>query len=120
MSKLSRASGWGTGMYFPFSVGARTILNPERTKIDQVIEIVRRHHPTVFFAVPTVYAAILRGAEGKNSAADFSSARMCVSAGETLPAEIFARWRAKFGIEILDGIGSTEMLHMISSSQPGK
>jgi len=120
VSKLFFAYGLGNGMYFPFSAGARTILNPERTKIDQVIEIVRRHHPTVFFAVPTVYAAILREAEGKNSAADFSSAGMCVSAGETLPAEIFVRWKAKFGIEILDGIGSTEMLHMFISSRPGK
>src|SRR6266571_1734487 len=120
VSKLFFAYGLGNGMYFPFSAGARTILNPERTKINQVIEFVRRHHPTVFFAVPTVYAAILREAEGKNSAADFSSAGMCVSAGETLPAEIFVRWKAKFGIEILDGIGSTEMLHMFISSRPGK
>ncbi len=120
VSKLFFAYGLGNGMYFPFSAGARTILNPERTKISQVIEIVRRHQPTVFFAVPTVYAAILREAEGKNSVADFSSARMCVSAGETLPAEIFVRWKAKFGIEILDGIGSTEMLHMFISSRPGK
>src|SRR5712692_397696 len=120
VSKLFFAYGLGNGMYFPFSAGARTILNPERTKINQVIEIVRRHHPTVFFAVPTVYAAILREAEGKNSAADFSSARMCVSAGETLPAEIFVRWKAKFGLEILDGIGSREMLHMFISSRPGK
>ena len=120
VSKLFFAYGLGNGMYFPFSAGARTILNPERTKINQVIEFVRRHHPTVFFAVPTVYAAILREAEGKNSAADFSSARMCVSAGETLPAEIFVRWKAKFGLEILDGIGSTEMLHMFISSRPGK
>ena len=120
VSKLFFAYGLGNGMYFPFSAGARTILNPERTKISQVIEFVRRHHPTVFFAVPTVYAAILREAEGKNSAADFSSARMCVSAGETLPAEIFVRWKAKFGLEILDGIGSTEMLHMFISSRPGK
>ncbi len=120
VSKLFFAYGLGNGMYFPFSAGARTILNPERTKISQVIEFVRRRHPTVFFAVPTVYAAILREAEGKNSAADFSSARMCVSAGETLPAEIFVRWKAKFGLEILDGIGSTEMLHMFISSRPGK
>lgn len=120
VSKLFFAYGLGNGMYFPFSVGARTVLNPERTKIDRVIEFVRRHRPTVFFAVPTVYAAILREAEGNRSALDFSSARMCVSAGETLPAEIFARWKNKFGMEILDGIGSTEMLHMFISSRPGQ
>jgi len=74
----------------------------------------------VFFAVPTFYAALLTEAERAHSRVDFSSARLCVSAGETLPAEIFERWKRRFGIEILDGIGSTEMLHMFISSRPGK
>jgi acyl-coenzyme A synthetase/AMP-(fatty) acid ligase len=73
----------------------------------------------VFFAVPTLYAAILREADGAH-AVDFSSVRKCVSAGETLPAEIFNAWKRQFGIEILDGIGSTEMLHIFISSVPGK
>jgi len=119
-SKLFFAYGLGNGMYFPLSVGARTILNPEKTKVERVIEIVARDRPTVFFAVPTLYAAILREADGGRSTIDFSSARKCVSAGETLPAEIFNAWKRQFGIEILDGIGSTEELHIFISSVPGK
>src|ERR1700731_1810838 len=119
-SKLFFAYGLGNGMYFPLSVGARTILNPEKTKVERVIEIVARDRPTVFFAVPTLYAAILREADGARPAIDFSSVRKCVSAGETLPAEIFNAWKRQFGIEILDGIGSTEMLHIFISSVPGK
>ena len=120
VSKLFFAYGLGNGMYFPLSVGARTILNPEKTKVERVIEIVARDRPTLFFAVPTLYAAILREADGAGSAIDFSSVRKCVSAGETLPAEIFNAWKRQFGIEILDGIGSTEMLHIFISSVPGK
>jgi benzoate-CoA ligase family protein len=120
VSKLFFAYGLGNGMYFPLSAGARTVLNPERTKVDRVIELVKKRRPTIFFAVPTFYAAILREAEDKNCAADFSSVRQCVSAGETLPAEIFSAWKRRFGREILDGIGSTEMLHMFISSRPGK
>jgi benzoate-CoA ligase family protein len=119
VSKLFFAYGLGNGMYFPLSVGARTVLNPERTKVDRVIELVGRYRPTVFFAVPTFYAAVLRAAEAKRDRVDFSSVRQCVSAGETLPAEIFERWKKQFGTEILDGIGSTEMLHMFISARPG-
>jgi benzoate-CoA ligase len=120
VSKLFFAYGLGNGMYFPLSVGARTVLNPERTKVDRVIELVKRHRPAVFFAVPTFFAATLREAEKENCGADFSSVRQCISAGEALPAEIFERWKKRFGLEILDGIGSTEMLHMFISSRPGK
>ena len=120
VSKLFFAYGLGNGMYFPLSVGARTVLNPERTKVDRVIELVKVHRPTIFFAVPTFYAAILRDAEEKKCDVDFSFVRQCVSAGEALPVEIFERWRKRFGLEILDGIGSTEMLHMFISSRPGE
>jgi benzoate-CoA ligase family protein len=120
VSKLFFAYGLGNGMYFPLSAGARTVLNPERTKVDRVIELVKSRQPTIFFAVPTFYAAILREAQEKNCHADFSSVRQCVSAGEALPVEIFERWKKQFGLEILDGIGSTEMLHMFISSRPGK
>jgi benzoate-CoA ligase family protein len=119
VSKLFFAYGLGNGMYFPLSVGARTLLNPERTNVADVIEMVARHRPTAFFAVPTFYAALLREAERPGHRVDFSSVRMCVSAGEALPAEIFNAWKRQFGIEILDGIGSTEMLHMFISSRPG-
>jgi len=120
VSKLFFAYGLGNGMYFPLSIGARTLLNPERVKVERVIEIVARHHPTVFFAVPTFYAAVLRESEGSGNRVDFSSVRLCVSAGETLPAEIFNSWKRQFGMEIFDGIGSTEMLHVFISSVPGK
>lgn len=120
VSKLFFAYGLGNGMYFPLSVGAQTLLNPHRTHVRQVLEMVGRHRPTIFFAVPTIYAAILREAEGAHSRVDFSSVRQCVSAGEMLPAEIFERFRRRFGLEILDGIGSTEMLHMFLSSRAGQ
>lgn len=120
VSKLFFAYGLGNGMYFPFSLGASTVLNPERPTVARVIELVLRYRPTVFFAVPTFYAALLAEAGRANSHVDFSSVRLCISAGEALPAEIFERWKRGFGLEILDGIGSTEMLHMFISSRPGK
>jgi benzoate-CoA ligase family protein len=119
-SKLFFAYGLGNGMYFPLALGGSTILNPQRSSIVGVIEIVAQHRPTVFFAVPTLYAAILREAETTRRRLDFSSVRQCVSAGETLPSEIFDRWKRTVGLEILDGIGSTEMLHIFISSRPGK
>ena len=120
VSKLFFAYGLGNGMYFPLAAGARTLLNPQRTTVAHVIELVARHRPTVFFAVPTLYAAILREAEKLGHTVGFSSVRMCISAGETLPAEIFNAWKRQFQLEILDGIGSTEMLHVFISSVPGK
>ena len=119
-SKLFFAYGLGNGMYFPFALGASTLLNPKRATAAYMIEMVSRCRPTIFFSVPTFYAAILREAETAGRAFDFSSVRQCVSAGETLPAEIFERWKRMTGLEILDGIGSTEMLHMFVSSRPGQ
>jgi len=119
VSKLFFAYGLGNGMYFPLSMGASTLLNPERPNPARVLELVARHRPTIFFAVPTFYASLLSEMERSRQSADFSSVRLCVSAGESLPPEIFERWKRKFGHEILDGIGSTEMLHMFISSQPG-
>jgi len=119
-SKLFFAYGLGNGMYFPLAFGASTVLNPKRVGAGHVIELVSKHRPTIFFSVPTLYAAMLREAETTVERLDFSSVRLCVSAGETLPAEIFERWRRTTGLEILDGIGSTEMLHIFISSQPGK
>jgi acyl-coenzyme A synthetase/AMP-(fatty) acid ligase len=119
-SKLFFAYGLGNGMYLPLAFGASTILNPKRVGAGHVIRLVSEHRPTIFFSVPTLYAAILREAETTAQGLDFSSVRLCVSAGETLPAEIFERWRRTTGLEILDGIGSTEMLHVFISSRPGK
>src|SRR5882762_2098002 len=120
VSKLFFAYGLGNGMYFPLSAGACTLLNPQHTNVAHVLEMVARHRPTIFFAVPTLYVAILRETERPNHRVDFSSVRKCVSAGETLPTEIFNAWKRRFGVEILDGIGSTEMLHVFISSIPGK
>ena len=118
-SKLFFAYGLGNGMYFPLAFGASTILNPERTSVAGVVKLVSKCCPTVFFAVPTLYTAILREAETAGRL-DFSSVRLCVSAGETLPAEIFDRWKQATRLEILDGIGSTEIIHIFISSQEGK
>jgi benzoate-CoA ligase family protein len=120
VSKLFFAYGLGNGMYFPLSLGASTVFDPDRPNAPRVIELIVRHRPTVFFTVPTFYAALLTEAERQQGRVDFSSVRLCVSAGETLPAEIFERWKRRFGLEILDGVGSTEMLHVFISSRQGK
>jgi benzoate-CoA ligase family protein len=119
VSKLFFAYGLGAGMYFPLSAVASTVLFPERPRADLIADAVRKHRPTVFFSVPTFYATLLREAES-GVALDFSSVRLAVSAGESLPAEIFTRFRDRFGIKILDGLGSTEMLHMYVSARPGQ
>jgi benzoate-CoA ligase family protein len=119
VSKLYFAYGLGNGMYFPLFFGASTILNPERPNAMEIADTINRFKPTVFFAVPTFYARLLQEAE-RGMRIDFSSVRLAVSAGEALPPEVFERFRARFGIEILDGIGSTEMLHVFLSSRPGK
>ncbi len=119
VSKLFFAYGLGNGMYFPLGAGATTILNPDKPRPDKVLELVAKHRPTLFFTVPTFYAALLREAE-QGAAADFSSVRVAVSAGEALPVEIFEQFKRRFGLEILDAIGSTEMLHMFISSVPGR
>jgi benzoate-CoA ligase len=118
VSKLFFAYGLGNGMYFPLSMGAATILDPERPKAERAAAMIVKYRPTIFFSVPTFYAALLRESE-RGLSLDFSSVRLAVSAGETLPAEIFERFRKRFGLEILDGIGSTEMLHMFLSSRVG-
>ncbi len=118
VSKLFFAYGLGNGMYFPLSAGASVVLNPEKTRVERVAELVARHRPTIFFGVPTFYAALLQESN-RGVAMDLSSVRLAVSAGEPLPAEVFAQFRERFGIAILDGIGSTEMLHIFISNRPG-
>ncbi len=118
VSKLFFAYGLGNGMYFPFAVGAQTVYLAARPQPELVLELVARHRPTVFFSVPTFYAALLRAVQA-GARADFSSVRMAVSAGEALPAELFEHFQRQFGLEILDGIGSTELLHMFIANRPG-
>jgi benzoate-CoA ligase family protein len=119
ISKLFFAYGLGNGMYFPLSVGASTILNPERTKVEKAAALIAKHRPTIFFAVPTFFAALLQEA-ACGMQLDMSSVRMVVSAGEPLPPEIFVQFRERFGLEILDGIGSTEMLQTFLTNRPGQ
>ncbi|HEV3219601.1 MAG TPA: benzoate-CoA ligase family protein [Candidatus Acidoferrales bacterium] len=118
VSKLFFAYGLGNGMYFPLSAGASCVLDPDRPRPERAAEILVNHRPTIFFAVPTFYLALL-GEVDRGLAADFSSVRLAVSAGERLPPEIFERFKMRFGLEILDGIGSTEMLHMFLSARRG-
>lgn len=127
-ARLFFAYGLGNGMYFPMSVGASAVLNPGRPTPGSVFDYLKRFRPTVFFGVPTLYGQMLEYKAHQDCAAgtkpdpngnhELSSVRICVSAGEALPEEIFHRWKQRFGLNILDGIGSTEMLHIFLSNQP--
>jgi benzoate-CoA ligase family protein len=119
IAKLFFAYGLGNALYFPFAVGGATILHPGRPDPASVFAIVNRYRPTVFYGVPTAYAGMLLAAE-RGAAVDMSSVRIATSAGEALPGGIFARWRERFGVEILDGIGSTEILHIFISNRSGQ
>ncbi len=118
VAKLFFAYGLGNGLYFPLYTGGTTILLPDRPAPDKVFEVIERYQPSVFYSVPTNYAALLHLAE-TNDLETLGRVRMCVSAGETLPAHIFEKWQQRFGVEILDGIGSTEILHIFISNRPG-
>jgi benzoate-CoA ligase len=115
VAKLFFAYGLGNGLYFPFGVGATSILLPGPPTATSVFDVVREHRPTLFFSVPTNYAMLLANA----AECDFSSVRWAISAGEALPPAVFERFRARFGVTILDGIGSTEVLHIFISNQLG-
>jgi benzoate-CoA ligase family protein len=115
-SKLFHAYGLGNALAFPFWVGASTVLMPDKPSADLVYRGIHEAKPTVFFGVPTLYAAMLAQKEVPH---DLSSLRLCVSAGEPLPGELFNRWKERFGTEILDGIGSTEVLHIYISPRRG-
>jgi benzoate-CoA ligase len=119
VAKLFFAYGLGNSMYFPFSVGATTILWPGAVTPAAVFDIIERYRPTLFFSVPTHYAMLLAHTV-PNREFDLSSVRSAVSAGEALPPALFHRFRERFGVEILDGIGSTEVLHIFISNQPGR
>ncbi len=116
-AKLFFAYGLGNGLTFPFSVGATTVLMSERPTPQSVSRVLKQHQPSIFYGVPTLYGAMLASPDlpAKNELA----LRVCTSAGEALPADIGKRWTEKFGVEIIDGIGSTEMLHIFLSNRPG-
>ncbi len=129
-ARLFFAYGLGNSGYLPFSVGASVVLNPDPPKPEGVFSYIQKYSPTVFFGIPTLYGQMLEykekedKAKGKtpdpNKPHEFSSVRICVSAGEALPPDIYYRWKKRFGIDIIDGIGSTEMLHIFISNQPGQ
>jgi benzoate-CoA ligase family protein len=116
-AKLFFAYGLGNNLYFPFSVGGSAVHYPGRPLAEDMFKVVQDSHPTLFFGVPTLYASMLALPEAEKRF-DFSSVRMCVSAGESLPSEILRRWQDKFHVDILDGIGSTEILHIFLSNRP--
>jgi len=116
-AKLFFAYGLGNSLTFPLAVGATAILMAERPTPAAVFARLHQHQPTVFYGVPTLYAALL--ASPDLPARDAVRLRRCTSAGEALPEELGKRWSAHFGVDILDGIGSTEMLHIFLSNRPG-
>mgnify|MGYP000150349645 CR=1 FL=1 len=118
VAKMFFAYGLGNAMTFPMSVGATTILLSGRPTPDSVREAVDTFSPTVFCGVPTFYAAFLAALGGERPAG-FGRLRRCISAGEALPEEIGQRWRNLMGVDILDGVGSTELLHIFLSNSPG-
>ncbi|HEX3939377.1 MAG TPA: benzoate-CoA ligase family protein [Xanthobacteraceae bacterium] len=117
VAKLFFAYGLGNALTFPMSAGATTVLLPARPTPETVAELLKTHRVTVFYAVPTFYAAFLASAAAPARAE--LTLRRCVSAGEALPPEIGRRWSERYGCDILDGIGSTEMLHIFVSNRPG-
>jgi benzoate-CoA ligase family protein len=118
-SKLFFAYGLGNGLYFPLGAGGSTILMPDRPTPDKVIETIVKQKPTIFFGVPTLYGSIMDYIERSGTLPDFSSIRICVSAGEALPAPFIKKWKELFNLDILDGIGLTEALHIFISNNIG-
>jgi benzoate-CoA ligase family protein len=116
-AKLFFAYGLGNAMTFPLWVGGSAVLLGQRPTPQSTFEIIERTKPSLYFGVPTLYAAQLQALE--TARPDLSSLRLCVSAGEALPGHILQKWRDKTGVVILDGIGSTEALHIFISNRPG-
>ena len=114
--KIFFAYGLGNSMTFPFSVGASSVLCPGRPDPEAVFGCIERFRPTLLFGLPTLYNALIN--HPRADAAELSSLRLCLSAAETLSSELFAAWRDKFGFEIVEGLGSTEMLHIYLSNRP--
>src|SRR5262252_4827621 len=116
-AKLFFAYGLGNALTFPLAVGATSVLMAERPSPAAISRVLREHRPTIFYGVPTLYNAML--ASNDLPRAEELTLRRCVSAGEPLPPEVVRRWSARIGVDVLDGIGSTEMLHIFLSNWPG-
>ncbi|MGJ4882623.1 MULTISPECIES: benzoate-CoA ligase family protein [unclassified Bradyrhizobium] len=117
-AKLFFAYGLGNALTFPLSVGATTILNSERPTPALMFKLLNRYNPTIFYGVPTLFAAMLHDESLRHEKAG-SALRICTSAGEALPESVGNAWKARFGVDILDGVGSTELLHIFLSNVPG-
>jgi benzoate-CoA ligase family protein len=116
-SKLFFAYALGNALLIPLYVGARTYLDPAWPVPAGVLHVLRTFEPTLFFSVPTFYGRLLRADLPPDA---FRSVRVCVSAGERLPPELYFAWRKRFGVEILDGLGATETIFMVLSNRPGR
>jgi len=116
-AKLFFAYGLGNSLTFPFSAGARTVLDAARATPARLAAVLQQTRPTLFFAAPTAYAAMLAADVPRDA---LSSVRLCVSAGEAFPADLYRRFQDRFGVELLDGIGSTEALHIFLSNRQGR
>ena len=130
VAKLFFAYGLGNALYFPLSVGATTILWPGAPAPQNVYAVIEKHRPTLFYSVPTGYAMMLAHHRGSPSGPerevsaerndfDLSSVRLAVSAGEAMPAALYERFKQRFAVDVIDGVGSTEALHMFISNRPG-
>src|SRR3982075_279722 len=117
-AKLFFAYGLGNALTFPMSVGASTVLNPERPTPATMFELMKKYNPSIFFGVPTLFSAMLNDETLKNERGG-TRLRVCTSAGEALPESVGNSWKARFGVDILDGVGSTELLHIFLSNAPG-
>lgn len=115
--KLFFAYSFGNTMTFPFAVGASAVLDPERPNPKRIFDNIDRYRPTLFFAVPTLYIALVNQPDAATR--DLSSIRFCVSAAESLPTELYQRWMNYYHLEICEGCGSTEMTHIYVSNYPG-
>jgi benzoate-CoA ligase len=117
-SKFFFAYGLGNSFIYPAGVGASVVLVPDRPLPDIIFSTINQYKPTVFFGVPTLYANMLQVKDAEKKY-DLSSLRICASAGEALPKNIYYEWKKRFGLDILDGIGSTELMHIFISNRPG-
>jgi 4-hydroxybenzoate-CoA ligase len=117
-AKLYFAYGLGNALTFPMSVGASAVLNAERPTPARMYQLLNAYNPTIFFGAPTLFASMLNDEAAKN-ARPGTRLRLCTSAGEALPESVGNAWKARFGVDILDGVGSTELLHIFLSNAPG-
>jgi 4-hydroxybenzoate-CoA ligase len=116
-AKLFFAYGLGNALTFPMSVGATTVLYPDRPTPAAMFGLMRKHDATIFYGVPTLFAAMLND-EAFKAEPRFPSLRICTSAGEALPEAVGKTWKQRLGVDIIDGVGSTELLHIFLSNSP--